>query len=324
MIVSPSGPLLTDLISRIDPGTASAVHLTLLREYLSSAEARALAATYPEGLVPTWGVVPGERGRNTKRWERVQAGDVLFFAGKGKIRATGVITHKTRNASLAERLWSRDEDGETWEYIYFVDQIHSCAIPYTEFNAAAGYKSSNIVQGFEVLDPEKSARILSALDFGTGQEAIPGTEQDFLEAVELDPSQELDAVGKTKIRKEQGFLRRQLFGRRLHAECALCQRNFPVDLLVTAHVKKRSYCNADEKRDYRSNVVPMCKLGCDDLFEKGYVIIVDGVVTLNPAKTAKLTNPLKEMLAKLTGRTYLPFSERSARYYEWHSTHHAD
>lgn len=299
------------------------VPLALIAEYIPATDTAFLQTRYPEGAVPTWGVTPGDGGRNLARWEKVKPGDVMFFAGRGAVRATGVVTHKLRNLALAKQLWGTDADGDTWEFIYFVDQITPCEIPYARFNAAAGYKPNNVIQGFEVLDEAKSARILAALDFGLEQEALPGTEEDLVAAATLDPAQPLDAVGKTMIRKEQGFLRRYLFGRNAVGQCALCGEQYPTDLLIAAHVKKRSLCSHDEKLDYRNNVVAMCKMGCDDLFERGYLCVTDGVVGINSRKETGLTPALRMRIANIAGRHLALPSASSASYFAWHKEHHS-
>jgi hypothetical protein len=97
----------------------------------------------------------------------------MFFSGSGVVRATGVVSHKLRNAALARQLWGEDETGATWEYIYFIDSVTERNIPYAKFNAAAGYKPNNVIQGFDVLDERKSNSILSALGIESGTTSSP-------------------------------------------------------------------------------------------------------------------------------------------------------
>jgi hypothetical protein len=298
------------------------VPLDLIAQYVEPSDFALLAEMFPERAVPTWGVVPGDNGRNVDRWERVANGDILLFAGQGAVRATGVVRHKLRNRELALRLWSTDEDGETWEYIYFVDQITECEIPYAAFNAAAGYAAKNVIQGFEVLDDVRSAAILSVLDLGMGAEALPGSEEDLVAAANLDPATPLDAVGQTLIRKEQGFLRRQLFGRRRYDRCCVCGSELPTDLLVAAHIKKRSLCSHAERLDYRNNVVSMCKLGCDDLFEKGYIFVANGLVTQNVNRSNGTTVSLVAALERVVGRRCGFASTGAHAYFDWHRRFH--
>src|SRR5262245_46109236 len=58
--------------------------------------------------------------------------------------------------------------------------------------------------------------------------------------------------------------------------CALCGRTYPVAFLVAAHVKQRASCSEEERRDWAHVVMPLCKFGCDDLYEHGYVSVEPG------------------------------------------------
>ena len=48
--------------------------------------------------------------------------------------------------------------------------------------------------------------------------------------------------------------------------------------LVAAHIKKRAACSLEEKKDYKSIVMPMCSFGCDYLYERGYIAVSDGKI----------------------------------------------
>jgi len=73
---------------------------------------------------------------------------------------------------------------------------------------------------------------------------------------------------RTQSRKEQGILRAILFRDAHEAECAICQKTLPTDLMVAAHIKPRSKCSVSERKN-PNVVMPICKVGCDDFFEKG-------------------------------------------------------
>lgn len=79
------------------------------------------------------------------------------------------------------------------------------------------------------------------------------------------------------IRREQGILRGALGigtgdGTRLHP-CGLCGRELPERLLIAAHVKPRSNCSEAERVDIPSVVMIACSLGCDALYEHGYISV---------------------------------------------------
>lgn len=89
-----------------------------------------------------------------------------------------------------------------------------------------------------------------------------------------------DSIGKSIVRQEQSLLREWLFGDREVCACAICGEEFSVTALVTAHKKKRKLCNDSERTD-PDIVFPLCKLGCDYLYEIGLLRIEDGVVQMS-------------------------------------------
>jgi hypothetical protein len=85
-------------------------------------------------------VTPGKRDVNVNKWARVSPGDTALFSREGFIFASATVAATLRSPLLAERLWHRNDDGETWECIYFLDELKRLAIPYAAFNPAAGYR----------------------------------------------------------------------------------------------------------------------------------------------------------------------------------------
>jgi hypothetical protein len=124
--------------------------------------------------VPTWGVTPGEDNGNATKWERIQTGDLALFARKKKIFAAAHVLAKVHATDLAVKLWQTNDKGETWEYVYFLGDIAQLDVTYEDFNRVAGYKSTNNIQGFNVLDDGRSARIASALDLAKGTISLDG------------------------------------------------------------------------------------------------------------------------------------------------------
>jgi hypothetical protein len=126
----------------------------------------------------------------------------------------------------------------------------------------------------------------------------------------------LDAVALTSIRREQRKLRRTRFGDAQAAECVLCRQTLPVDCLRIAHVKKRSLCNEAERLDL-NNIMAACSLGCDHLFELGYIQVDHtGIIRETPRPHAILA--LQRTIAALVGRRCAAHTKASERYFRWH------
>ena len=150
----------------------SPVPLERVKPFLSEGEQEKLEALYPTGSAYVWGLTPGRGGRGKTKWEEISPGDIVLFSWDNKFRTCARVTGKSHNSELARELWGVDSEGDTWEYVYFLGEPHSCDVPYEEFNAAVGYKSAFVPQGFNALDREKSKAALAQLDLpvdvGTG------------------------------------------------------------------------------------------------------------------------------------------------------------
>jgi len=245
------------------------IEISRLSKFIDKSHTDKLKGLYPEEQVPVWGVKPGNNHANKNKWDKIGSGDIVLFSGDGKIFASATVSFKLHNKNLAGDLWGADADGDTWEYIYFLDEIKKHEIPYERFNRIVGYKPNYIIQGFNVLDNSKSENVIFSFDLSSSIYYPPVSKEDFEKAVkEFDTTKALDSEAKVQVRNEQAYLRKYLFHDKTISTCAICGRELPVGLLVTAHLKKRAECTYEEKLDLNI-VVPMCRLGCDALYEGG-------------------------------------------------------
>lgn len=296
------------------------VPLATLAKFLGPQVTARLREIYGHNPVPTWGVTPGKGGVNKGKWDRLGPGDSVLFAAESRIKASAVVTVKAHDARLARELWGEQEDGQTWEFLYFLTDVTGHNIPVSEIQSLAGYKDGFRIQGFNVLDAEKSARIRAAFELD-GSMSLDEGESDEL-ASESSPGDatiegELDAEGKSRRRKEQGKIKRLLMGSRKTGQCAICGREVPTPLLIGAHVKKRACCTDSEKRDLANIAVLMCKFGCDDLYEKGYITVRDGVVEISPLLVR--TPPVDDLVRLIEGRRLPAHRQANSNYFAWHN-----
>ena len=115
------------------------VPLTRCESLLSKSAFQELQNAHPSGSAALWGVTPGSNNVNRNKWEKIQVGDLALFSRDGGIKATAIVTAKFHSPRLAVDLWDRNADGDTWEYMYALDEIRTVEIPYSEFNAIVGY-----------------------------------------------------------------------------------------------------------------------------------------------------------------------------------------
>ncbi|MFC9438831.1 hypothetical protein [Nocardia sp. NPDC057030] len=129
---------------------------------------------------------------------------------------------------------------------------------------------------------------------------------------------ETDGLRPAKIRREQSRLRRILVGSGATGTCAVCGNEFPVSLLVAAHIKRREHCTEDERRDLFNVAMLACTFGCDALYEDGW-ISVDHTGRLCIADETA-TPAVQDRLAALAGRRCEAHKPGSAAYFDWHYT----
>jgi len=101
---------------------------------------------------------------------------------------------------------------------------------------------------------------------------------------------ETDARAFASIRLEQSRLRQHLLGGRASGTCAICSRKLPSRLLVAGHIKPRSRCNAEERWSFQTAAMLICVLGCDALFEWGYLAVDERgqIIAGRPSETDSL------------------------------------
>ena len=114
-------------------------------------------------------------------------------------------------------------------------------------------------------------------------------------------------------RIEQSILRTILLKEAEDEKCALCDKLLPTPLIVAAHIKPRSECSLIERKDMNV-VMPVCKIGCDDLFEKGFIWVSDaGVIETGKQYTPDLDKFLESYNRKNCGH----FREENKGYFEY-------
>ena|GEM_PF-1416623 len=145
--------------------------------------------------------------------------------------------------------------------------------------------------------------------------ALP-TKKQFIQAAKIKGP--LDREHSVLGRVEQSYLRHILFDGDEHATCSLCGRRLPVGLLIAAHVKPRSECSRRERLDMHNITFRVCLLGCDALYERGFLAVREGgqivISTVQPSRA------IKAVLRRFRGRTCKDWNKGRAKYFNWHLT----
>ena len=136
--------------------------LANIQGFLKPEEVLELRSLYSDGFARIWGLTPGHANRNATKWQNLEQGDVVLFAGGGQLFASAFLKHKTHNRELAIALWGSDPEGSTWEYVYFVSVPRSRRIPYVRLADVLGFSRDFVVLGVMLLSEVQSAKVLEA------------------------------------------------------------------------------------------------------------------------------------------------------------------
>lgn len=148
-----------------------------------------------------WGAVPG--AGNQRNWERMEPGDYVLCVSGNVYRYAARVLAKYVRRQFAELMWGTDDDGETWQYMYFLtepDEVdaHVSEVGnhlrrgYFGFTKISDTNVDKILSDFGSID-EFIRQRLDGPESGVGanRALVPVTEQ---ELGELESAEELDKV----------------------------------------------------------------------------------------------------------------------------------
>lgn len=283
-----------------------------------------------------WAPYVNEDGKTQHHWERMDGvlpGDVIVNYADMQIRAISTALTGTRPAAnphvgLTELEWEKDGREVKLRMQELEVPMHLSDIPVALRKGWKSYGSPFNINGgvnqgylFELPD-EAGLWIMNELSL------VAEAGDDLSDIVPDAGENEADAVivvgpdGEVvvKFRAEHGQLKKHLFDGKNESECALCGKMLPKGLLVTSHIKKRAECNAGERMDKRV-VMAACALGCDAVYERGYIKVSPaGVIEIGPRVAT--TEHLSAFVTDLVGKRVSAFTPQTAKYFAWHAKWH--
>lgn len=167
-------------------------------------------------------------------------------------------------------------------------------------------------------------KYLSSIDFATGRKLLDEIDIDLPESetATIPPAEDDIEPGVTDVasvgtaRVEQRALRAFLLGTEPEAQCGLCGRVLPAHLLVAGHIKPRANCTEAERWDFAGVAMLVCALGCDALFERGYITVDgDGCVQSGRVVSSRQVN---DAVSSLAGKKAAAHNATRAAAFEWH------
>ncbi len=154
------------------------VPLERISAQLSPEEIKILSS---QDIVYAW----GNREGTKSAWNTMQLGDTVIFYAKGVLVMTGEVYFKKHSPELALLMWPPDDNGNPWEYTFFLKNLKYISIPIKVFNATVGYLPNYIVQGFAHLKEDRIEKITEQY----------GSVESMLELFVDKDSEEMPSVG---------------------------------------------------------------------------------------------------------------------------------
>lgn len=223
---------------------------------------------------------PRANGKPLKESRRLikdlRKGDIVFHYQSGFLRAVSTVTTEWREHPRPAEYARRAGEGNGGWLVTVSPVATGLSLSFRRIGeiitkGKGGPLGSNGIPAQKYLSrlsDEEGAALLAELKVSVAvpDDALLGERIAFWDGAET------DSVTLGRIREEQADLRRNLLRGRLSADCAICGATLPATLLVAGHIKPRSKCSDEERRDYHSSML-VCHLGCDALFEWGYLIV---------------------------------------------------
>ena len=274
-----------------------------------------------------WGIKNASNNINHKKWLKMIRGDICLFHRDNNFFCSGKVITKFKNIEFATHLWKDNEATKLkyadaiYENMFVMDEIKKISIPKKTFNIFMGNSEVDSIQQYRVYDESTSEKIIDEFqlhDWQTPSHYDPSlSSKDNKKRIQnlLDNLTSTDTTSSGgQSRKEQSLHREHHFGNKLTAKCSLCHRELPTTILHAGHIKPRRNCNEEERKDLNVTM-PVCKLGCDDLFEKGYIYVdASGSIIIND--TREIPSELRNFLKIYDGKKCLHFNEETKDYFE--------
>lgn len=310
----------------------NSIDLDEVKPFIHAHEYDELNTIYPSGKCNVWGVKNGKNDMTKKQYEKLQVGDLVWFYKSNLFYSQAFVTYKLQSQELSRYLWNDDAQ---FANVYFLVDVAAFNLEIQVFNRIVyGKEKSFPVMGFRVLSEMQTALLVDGLnvedeplEFSKPRKrnrfANKSADELLKSLLLLEENKELDMAAKRKARMEQGILRELLFHGKVTERCACCGNEFPVNYLITAHIKKRAFCTMDEKLDSKI-VVPLCLFGCDAMFEKGLIVVdeIGNFRRTDELNKTILTPPLIQLLKEYENQKCSYWNEDTKGYFEWHYDFH--
>jgi hypothetical protein len=274
-----------------------------------------------------WAPLEDKGGNKQPYWESldlVKRGDVVFHYAKKMVRGLSLVTSESRIAEIRIRdrgQWQdlgREVEVEAQDFDFTIDldeiplefRIGSESGIDTPFD-----KNGKVKQGYLFKLPPAGAQFLLARLNLVNSEDERSLDNQVKELLG-DFSGGTDKPITGTFRREQRALRQHLIGTKKSGTCGICGKTLSSNLLVASHIKPRNECTEKERVD-PSVVMLACVLGCDSLFDKGFIYVDQNGVIKVSSKSDGYPD-LSQFVSAINGQIATAFSENAKDYFAWH------
>lgn len=280
---------------------------------------------YAEAIVNgTLWTCPRAYGKPLKESRRLikdlREGDVVFHYQSGFLRAVSIVAAEWRDYPRPVEYARRDGEKDEGWLVLVKPLAMGLDLAFRRVGdlinkgnrGPLGANGIPAQKYLSRLSQEEGAALLAELNviLPVGEEGLLGRPPGFWDGAET------DSEVMRKLRNEQDDLRRNLLQGRTSADCSICGALLPARLLIAGHIKPRSKCSDEERRDYQSAML-ICSLGCDALFEWGY-IVVDTTGKVRPSRTPE-TEALQVAVESISGKRCSAFNRYTSEKFKAHA-----
>ena len=255
----------------------------------------------------------GYNNKDLGNWKKSKVGDNCLFYRDKKFFSKSKIILKLVDENIASRFLVKTTKGDLSKNLFILEPSSEISITNYRFNKALN-KANSPLNSFKI-ENIKNRNLLKELGI-SNLKTMTGRREDFYQS-RLHELEKLDGIkSQAKIRLEQDVFTEFLFSDCSNSKCAICSRSYPNSIMVAGHIKKRSLSSDIERRNL-NNVMPVCKMGCDDLFERGYIYInKKGRIKRNDEK--EITSDLKQYLDSIVDKKSWFFNKKNAIFFDQH------
>jgi hypothetical protein len=234
----------------------------------------------PDGTLWTRPQVNGVLPQERKNLQKLEPDDIIFHYGNAHVRAVSrvvaaaVDAPRPRGYPLGPRETNLNDTGKLVRVELITDGLafHRDLVAKILTAGSPGPLSKLGVPREAYVSPliaEEAQALLAALDVDVPPLSLPGRPHENW----VPGSGGTDGEVIATIRKEQSQLRTFLLNGQIVAECSLCGLAFPSTMLIAGHIVPRAKLTEAERHDFRSAAMLVCLLGCDALFENGFIVV---------------------------------------------------